>query len=47
MITLLEKKFRGKDLGDRRILSRAVAFLKRRGYRSSVIAEVLKLPFQD
>ena len=45
--TLLEKRFRGKDLGDRKVLNRAVAFLQRRGYRTSVIAEVLKVPFQD
>jgi len=38
---LLEKRFRGKDLGDRKVLHRAVGFLQRRGYRSSVIAEVL------
>lgn len=44
---LLEKRFRGKDLDDRKILSRAVAFLQRRGYRSSVIAEVLRLPTED
>ena len=44
---LLEKRFRGKDLGDRKVLSRAVAFLQRRGYRSSVIAEVLKIPAEN
>ena len=44
---LLEKRFRGKDLGDRKILQRAIAFLQRRGYRSSVIAAVLKLPLED
>jgi len=45
--TLLEKRFRGKDLGDRKVLQRAVGFLKRRGYRSSVIAEVLGEPLGD
>jgi regulatory protein len=45
--TLLEKRFRGKDLSDRKILSRAIAFLQRRGYPGSVIAEVLKLPLED
>jgi len=44
---LLEKRFRGKDLGDRKVLHRAVGFLQRRGYRSSVIAEVLKLPVDE
>ena len=44
---LLEKRFRGKDLGDRKVLHRAVGFLQRRGYRSSVIAEVLKLPADE
>ena len=44
---LLEKRFRGKDLDDRKVLQRAVAFLQRRGYRSSVIAEVLRIPLGD
>jgi regulatory protein len=44
---LLEKRFRGKDLEDKKILQRAVAFLQRRGYRDSVIAEVLKMPVED
>jgi SOS response regulatory protein OraA/RecX len=44
---LLERRFRGKDLGDRKILNRAIAFLQRRGYRSAVIAEVLKMPTED
>lgn len=44
---LLEKRFRGKDLGDRKVLHRAVGFLQRRGYRSSVIAEVLGQPLSD
>ena len=38
---LLEKKFRGKDMDDRKVLHRAVAFLQRRGYRNSVIAKLL------
>lgn len=45
--TLLEKRFRGKDLGDRKVLHRAIAFLQRRGYRNSVIAEVLKQPVDE
>lgn len=44
---LLEKRFRGKDLGDEKVLRRAMAYLQRRGYRDSVIAEVLKVPFED
>jgi regulatory protein len=44
---LVAKRFRGKDLGDRKVLHRAVAFLQRRGYRSSVIAEVLKQPVDE
>ncbi|MBI2987128.1 MAG: regulatory protein RecX [Deltaproteobacteria bacterium] len=44
---LLEKRFHGKDLGDREILSRAVAFLQRRGYSSSMIAELVKQPLGD
>jgi len=39
--TLLERRFRGKDLGDRKVLHRAIAFLQRRGYRDSVIGEIL------
>lgn len=45
--TLLEKRFRGKDLGDRKVLRRAVAFLQRRGYRDSVITELVKEPLED
>lgn len=41
---LLEKRYRGKDLNDAKNLRRAVGFLQRRGYRDSVIAEVLKQP---
>src|SRR5258706_8951360 len=44
---LLEKRFRGKDLGDRKTLYRAVSFLRRRGYRDSVIAEIIRLPLGD
>lgn len=44
---LVAKRFRGKDLGDRKVLHRAVTFLQRRGYRSSVIAEVLRMPLED
>ena len=44
---LLEKRFRGEDLSDAKVLRRAVAFLQRRGYRDSVIAEILKQPLGD
>lgn len=44
---LLERRFRGQDLNDRKILQRAVAFLQRRGYRNSVIAEVLRQPLEE
>jgi regulatory protein len=41
---LLEKRFRGKDLSNAKNLRRVISFLQRRGYRDSVIAEVLKQP---
>ncbi len=44
---LLEKRFRCKDLSDKRVLRRAIAFLQRRGYRDSVIAELLRQPLGD
>jgi regulatory protein len=44
---LLERRFREKDLTDPRILRRAAGFLQRRGYPSSVIAEVLRQPVSD
>jgi len=44
---LVEKRFKGKDLRDRKILHRAVGFLQRRGYRDSVIAELVKEPLED
>ena len=45
--TLLEKRFRGKNLSDAKVLHRAVSFLRRRGYRDSVIAEILRQPLGD
>ena len=42
---LLAKRFRGRDLGDAKILRRAILFLQRRGYRDTVIAELLKVSF--
>lgn len=44
---LLEKRFHDKDLSDPKILRRAIGFLKRRGYRDSVIAEVLKMSAEN
>jgi regulatory protein len=44
---LLEKRFSNKDLADVKIFRRAVAFLQRRGYHDSVIAELLKEPIGD
>lgn len=44
---LLEKRYAHKDLSDPKILRRAVSCLQRRGYRDSVIAEVLRLPLED
>ena len=44
---LLERRFRGKDLDDLKTARRAVAFLRRRGYRDSVIAEILRQPVGD
>ena len=44
---LLEKRFRGKNLSDVKNFRRAVSFLQRRGYRDSVIAELLRQPLGD
>ena len=44
---LVEKRFGGKNLTDTKTLRRAAAFLQRRGYRDSVIAEVLNQPLDD
>jgi regulatory protein len=45
--SLLERRFRGQDLRDRKILHRAVSFLQRRGYRNSVIAAVVRSSLDD
>ena len=42
--SLLERRFRGKDLSEAKNLRRAVGFLRRRGYRDAVIGEILKQP---
>jgi len=44
---LLGRRFKNKDLRDVKIFRRAVAFLQRRGYHDSVIAELLKEPIRD
>ena len=44
---LLEKRFGDKDLSNKKILRRAVAFLQRRGYRNWVIAELIDQTLRD
>lgn len=44
---LLDKRFRDKDFNHRKVLYRAIAFLRRRGYHDSLIAELLKRPIDD
>ncbi len=44
---LLGKKFKGKDLSDRKVVRRAIASLQRFGYRNTVIAELLGQPLED
>ena len=39
---LLEKRFKGVDLGDPKVLRRASAFLARRGYSSEVIFSLMR-----
>jgi len=43
----VEKRFRGKNLGDPKILRRAIDFLRRRGYGSGVIVDLLRRPRED
>ena len=40
--SLLEKRFKNKQLGDPKMLRRAAGFLERRGYSSQVIFDLLK-----
>ncbi|HEX6175155.1 MAG TPA: regulatory protein RecX [Candidatus Binatia bacterium] len=40
--SLLEKRFKGVDLGDPKVLRRASAFLARRGYSSEVIFSLMR-----
>lgn len=44
---LLARRFRGQDLNDLKTARRAVAYLRRRGYRDAVIAEILRQPVGD
>jgi|ERR1041384_1917401 regulatory protein len=44
---ILERRFRGRDLSDLKTARRAVAYLRRRGYRDAMIAEILKTPMED
>lgn len=44
---LLEKRYRDKDLADPKIFRRAIGFLKRRGYRDSIISEVINRTPRD
>jgi regulatory protein len=45
--SLLEKRFKNQQLGDPKILRRAVGFLQRRGYSSQVIFDLLKATAVD
>jgi regulatory protein len=40
--SILEKRFKNKQLGDPKMLRRAAGFLERRGYSSQVIFDLLK-----
>lgn len=44
---LLEKKFKGQDLSDLKVLRRASDYLYRRGYSESIISELLKRPVDN
>ncbi|HYY25940.1 MAG TPA: regulatory protein RecX [Candidatus Udaeobacter sp.] len=45
--SLLEKKFKNKNLDDPKALRQATAFLQRHGYSSSVIFDLLKVSIED
>jgi regulatory protein len=45
--SLLEKRFKSKQLDDPKMLRRAAGFLQRRGYSSKVILGLLKQPLED
>ncbi len=45
--SLLEQRFKGKDLSDVKMVRRAAAFLQRRGYDNRVIFDLLKQPLEE
>ena len=45
--SLLEKRFKNRQLDDPKLLRRAVGFLQRRGYSSQVIFDLLKYPLEE
>jgi regulatory protein len=45
--SLLEKRFKNRQLDDPKWLRRAVGFLQRRGYSSQVIIDLLKYPREE
>jgi len=44
---LIERRFRGQNLEDPKVLRRAVAFLQRRGYGRRVIVDLLRGPLEN
>ncbi len=44
---LLQKRFKGKNLGESKSLKQAAAFLQRRGYSGAVISQLLGFPDQS
>ena len=45
--TLLEKRFKDRDLSEPKVLRRAAAFLQRRGYSDKVISDLLRLSLEE
>jgi SOS response regulatory protein OraA/RecX len=45
--SLLEKRFKSKQLDDPKTLRRAAGFLQRAGYSSKVIFDLVKYPLED
>jgi regulatory protein len=45
--SLLEKRFKSKQFDDPKMVRRAVGFLRRRGYTSKVIFDLLRYPLED
>ena len=44
---VLEKRFKGQDLSDTKTQARAAAFLRRRGYSSKIIFDLLRYPIEE